>query len=126
MVVQPDRVSSAALGRIERGQVLLRRGGRFTGVCGGGSAAVSGGGAATSGAGYDVRIRIKMRASGSSSKDGTPCADDIAMMPGDASAEGVTRDASSGRAGSPQGKHKRHTETPKTPLLAMAHASSYP
>jgi len=63
MVVQTGpRLKRGFEGRIERGQVLLRGGGRFTGVAAGGSAAVSGGGAATSGAGgYDVRIRIKMR-----------------------------------------------------------------
>ena len=115
MVVQTGpRLKRGFEGRIERGQVLLRGGGLFTGVSGG---RLGGGiwrrrGFVGRGA-YDVS-GLKCGASGSSSKDGTPCADDIAMMPGDAPAEGVARDASSGRAGVPARQNTSvSTETPK-------------
>jgi hypothetical protein len=63
MVVQTGpRLKRGFERRIERGQVLLRGGGGFTGVCGG---RLGGGIRRRRGyvgrGGYDVRIRIKMR-----------------------------------------------------------------
>jgi hypothetical protein len=116
MVVQTGpRLKRGFERRIERGKFCCAAAAYSLGLAAGGSAAASGGGAASSGAGLTMSVSgLKCGASGSASKDVTPCADDIAMMPGNASAEGAARDASSGRAGVPARQNTSvSTETPK-------------